>query len=92
MSKESSSASGGIGFCGLLTIALIVLKLMKYIDWSWWWVWSPIWIGALIVIAILLVVLLFVVFKAKKEHKQLVQRKSKWAMKLEEIQANKHIK
>ena len=39
-----SSSSSGIGFGGLLTIVFIVLKLTKYIDWSWWWVLSPIWI------------------------------------------------
>jgi hypothetical protein len=43
--KTSSSNSGGIGFVGLLTIAFIVLKLTGYIDWSWWWVWSPVLIG-----------------------------------------------
>jgi hypothetical protein len=40
-----SSSSSGIGFTGLLTIVFIVLKLTKYIDWSWWWVLSPIWIS-----------------------------------------------
>lgn len=32
----------GIGFSGLLTIAFIVLKLCGVINWSWWWVLSPI--------------------------------------------------
>ncbi len=36
--------SGGIGFSGALTILFIGLKLGKVIDWSWWWVLSPIWI------------------------------------------------
>ena len=47
MSRENSSSSG-IGFCGLLTIAFIVLKLTKYIDWSWWWVISPLLISTAI--------------------------------------------
>ena len=47
MSKENSSSSG-IGFCGLLTIAFIVLKLTKHIDWSWWWVISPLLISTAI--------------------------------------------
>ncbi|MDR1605587.1 MAG: hypothetical protein LBS41_00605 [Streptococcaceae bacterium] len=34
----------GIGFCGLLTIVFIVLKLLNVIDWSWVWVLAPIWI------------------------------------------------
>lgn len=37
-----------VGFAGLLTVAFIVLKLCKVIDWSWIWVVSPIWISALI--------------------------------------------
>lgn len=24
-----------------LTVAFIILKLCKVIDWSWWWVFSP---------------------------------------------------
>ena len=40
MDKGSSNkgAAGGVGFCGLLTIAFIVLKLTGVIAWSWWWV------------------------------------------------------
>lgn len=55
MSNTSSSSSGGIGFVGLLTIVLIVLKLTEHIAWSWWWVLSPIWIatiGVLLLLAI----------------------------------------
>lgn len=55
----SSSSSGGIGFAGLLTIVFIVLKLLGKIDWSWWWVLSPLWITALLVLgAVLLLVAL----------------------------------
>lgn len=28
----------------LLSIVFIVMKLFRVIDWSWWWVVSPIWI------------------------------------------------
>jgi hypothetical protein len=55
---EKSSSSGGIGFTGLLTIAFIVLKLTGFIDWSWWWVLSPLWIGLVVVIALVGLVLL----------------------------------
>jgi hypothetical protein len=48
----------GIGFTGMLTVLFIGLKLTHYIDWSWWWVLSPVWISALIVILILLVVVI----------------------------------
>lgn len=35
--------NNGIGFVGLLTILFIGLKLTNYINWSWWWVLSPLW-------------------------------------------------
>lgn len=56
MNKESS-AHGGIGFTGVLTILFIALKLTHHIDWSWWWVLSPIWIAAILVSAIIIMVL-----------------------------------
>ena len=54
MGKKSNGGNGGIGFVGALTIAFIVLKLTKVIDWSWGWVLSPIWITAGVVVLILL--------------------------------------
>ena len=48
--SDSAGSPGGIGFCGLLTIVFITLKIMNYIDWSWWWVLSPILIPLAIVI------------------------------------------
>lgn len=51
--SNSSSSSGGIGFCGLLTVVFITLKLCSVIEWSWWWVLAPVWIG----VALLSVVL-----------------------------------
>ena len=50
MMSKSSSSSSGIGFTGLLTVVFIALKLTGYIDWSWWWVLSPIWISLLLVV------------------------------------------
>lgn len=53
--------TGGIGFVGLLTILFVGLKLTGYIDWSWWWVLSPIWIAAIFVI--LMIAFLFYALK-----------------------------
>lgn len=52
-----SNSSGGIGFCGLLTIAFIVLKLCKVIKWPWLWVLSPLWLG--IVLFVIAIAILF---------------------------------
>lgn len=45
----------GIGFCELLTVVFIVLKLTNVIAWSWLWVLSPIWIPiAIILVAVII--------------------------------------
>lgn len=46
----------GLGFFGILTLIFITLKLVDKINWSWFWVLSPLWIGFcfwILVIAIL---------------------------------------
>jgi hypothetical protein len=54
--SNTSSASSGIGFCGLLAIVFITLKLCKVIAWSWLWVLSPLWIPLAIILPILLLI------------------------------------
>ena len=56
--SASSSSSHGIGFGGVLGILFITLKLLGKIDWSWWWVLSPLWIGAVIFLLVVGVVVL----------------------------------
>lgn len=59
--KKKDNQVTGVGFCGLLTIAFIVLKLVGIINWSWVWVLAPIWIPILIVL-----IVLFVLFRISK--------------------------
>ena len=59
MSKEKTSSSG-IGFSGLLTIVFITLKLIGKIDWSWWWVFCPIWIPVIAVLVGFCIYLVYV--------------------------------
>jgi hypothetical protein len=44
----------GLSFTELLLIVFIVLKLTGVINWSWWWVLSPLWISLGIVVVILI--------------------------------------
>ncbi len=52
----------------ILFLIFLVLKLTKQIDWSWWWVTSPLWIGILILLIIVVVsyISLFVIKIVKK--------------------------
>jgi len=58
---NKTEVSGGIGFCGLLTIVFITLKLLGVINWSWLWVLSPLWIP--IVLVILVCIFFFWLFR-----------------------------
>jgi hypothetical protein len=40
-----NSSSGGMSIFSVLTVIFIVLKLVGVINWSWWWVFSPLLIG-----------------------------------------------
>lgn len=49
MKKEHKQTSGGgIGATSALTMIFIVLKLVGVINWSWWWVLSPLWISTIL--------------------------------------------
>ena len=64
---ESSNSSGGIGFFGLLQIALIVLKLCDVIKGSWLLVFIPTWIGiGLIFIGVAIYVILALLERKNK--------------------------
>ena len=43
----------------VLTIVFLVLKLCGVITWSWWWVFSPIWISGGIAIVLIAIVAIF---------------------------------
>lgn len=44
MAEKSSTRVGDVSLCTLLTTLFVALKLCGKIDWSWWWVLSPLWI------------------------------------------------
>lgn len=97
MGKESNS--GGISSVSILTIAFVVLKLCNVITWSWWWVLSPIWITAALVIVVIGVYLLVLFIKQRpnknpkhnsfEDVPKVKLQKSKFMEKLEEAMKEK---
>lgn len=65
MKENKTTANGGIGFVGLLTIAFIVLKLVGVITWSWVWVLGPLWISAVIYVVIFVAVVAWLAVVSK---------------------------
>lgn len=52
MSKNNHSSTG---ICFLIMNVIIMLKLIGIIPLSWMWVFSPLWIGAIILIVIVII-------------------------------------
>ena len=67
MARQTTSASGGIGFYGLLTIALIVLKLTSVIAWSWWWVLAPLWLPVVLLLLFAAFAFIYTGIKMRKD-------------------------
>jgi hypothetical protein len=55
---NNNSKSGGVGFFSLLFLLFLGLKLTNNIDWSWWWITSPLWLPFAIVVGVIIIVLL----------------------------------
>ncbi len=52
---------------GLLGVVFVTLKLLGFIDWSWWWVTLPFWGGLAFVLVVLLIAgVVFVVREIRK--------------------------
>lgn len=51
----SNQSSGGLGLGGVVFVVFLVLKLLDKIDWSWWWVTSPLWIPFALIFVTLIV-------------------------------------
>lgn len=63
--SSSSSATSGVGFLGLLSCCLVVLKLLGHIKASWFLVFLPVLIPFIIVFIIGFIFLLLILFGKK---------------------------
>lgn len=63
---DNKSTSSGLGLGSVLFIVFLILKLTGNIDWSWWWVTSPLWIPLTLGVIILGIVGLIAVLLNKK--------------------------
>jgi hypothetical protein len=61
----SDSNGSGIGFGGLWILLFMTLKLIGVYACSWWFVFAPLWVGAIIAAAIFVFALIFKLFNSK---------------------------
>ena len=72
----------------LLLVLFIGLKLSHVINWSWLWTLSPYWIPCLISIIVFIVFLIITLRQYRKDKKNvddLINRRTKWQQKVDEI-------
>jgi hypothetical protein len=61
----NKTSSNGIGFGTVLFLVFLVLKLTGNIDWSWWWVTSPLWIPITLGIVVVGIISLIAILAGK---------------------------
>ncbi len=59
--ENKQAQNGYLSFAAILFLIFLVLKLTKHIDWSWWWVFAPLWMPT--VFALALIAVLFILTK-----------------------------
>ena len=56
MSKEQTTTVISSNLTTILFVVFLVLKLTGNIDWSWWWVTSPLWLPLVLTFLILSII------------------------------------
>ena len=66
MSRQQVSVNtrGSNSAAFTLFVVFLVLKLTNVIDWSWWWVTAPLWIGLIVGLVMMMFVLAIFVLGA----------------------------
>lgn len=65
---EDNNSLINIDSIDLITIVFVVLKLTEVIDWSWWWVLSPILISFSLLIIVLVIALIIALVNKLKDN------------------------
>ena len=93
----ANKQSSGISFFGLLTILFIGLKLLNKIDWSWFWVLSPLFLPLTIIVMCVIIWGIIEAYqktkkvqRAKKEFEKIQSKNPNWNTKYNEVLATQN--
>lgn len=66
--NKTVRVSGGVSLATVIFIVFLILKLTNVIDWSWWWVTSPLWIsfGLGLIVLLIYSIVLLCIYRARK--------------------------
>jgi hypothetical protein len=63
---ENQNKSTGASLSTVLFLIFLVLKLTGAINWSWWWVTSPLWIPFALIVGVICVGIINGIYKHNK--------------------------
>lgn len=77
-----SSETGGVSIGTVIQVVFIILKLTDNVGWTWFWVLSPMWIGAGLVLGtwafVFFVVVPIQVYREHKARKNRIDEMGGW--------------
>lgn len=50
--------SAGLSLTTVMFLIFLILKLTNNIDWSWWWVTSPLWLPIVLILSITIIIII----------------------------------
>lgn len=66
MSDSKAVVTSELSFELVLFLIFLVLKLTGFIDWSWWWIFAPLWIPAGVALLIVFIIGIVFIYKLPK--------------------------
>lgn len=57
--KNQPASNTSLNLGTVLFLIFLVLKLTNHIDWSWWWVTSPLWIPVTLLVLVAVLIMCF---------------------------------
>lgn len=59
LQRSMENNSGNLSLSLIIFVVFLTLKLSGVIDWSWWWVISPLWLPFALVLAVIGIISIF---------------------------------
>lgn len=66
MKKKIPSPATGLSLPVVVFVVFLILKLTNLVTWSWWWITSPLWIVAALVVVLAVISFCVLAFRVKK--------------------------
>lgn len=66
MKREDAQTASCLSLPVVVFVVFLILRLSGVISWSWWWVTSPLWIVAAIIVAITILYVAVFTYRYRK--------------------------